>query len=177
MPSRRGSGEELIGQIPCKWVTDHTAIFGGWQTRQGNLLITSLRILFLHETDESNTDEMAEDERVEEEVNRLGITLREYVRDYDWLSGPGQRFRSKPLAALLEENSRNWELSLERILGAEFCLEDEDSPDLVRIDVAGESQPRRVHPYRASGEVLLRWMRSLLGSGRVTTTNQSPAER
>jgi hypothetical protein len=109
----------LIGQAPCEWITGGRGLLGGRKTMQGNLVITDQRILFIRETDESNTEEMAEDERISEEADQRECTLRELVRGYDWFGGPGRRFREVPLDELLGEDRKNWALPLNRIAGVQ----------------------------------------------------------
>ncbi len=164
------SGEErLVGQVPCAWVLEKKGFFGGHKTRQGNLLITNRRLVFLHETSKSNDEEVYEDERLEEEARKRGIELRELVRDYDWFGGPGKRFVDSPVDELLRENRDNWEVTLDQVNRARLWLSPDDCPEQLEVE-DGETSPHRFQIYRAAGEAVEGWLGSLLGPGRFQTS-------
>ena len=157
--------ERLIGQMPCAWVLEKKGFFGGHKTRQGNVLITNRRLVFLHETSKSNDEEVYEDERLEEEARQRGIELRELVRDYDWLGGPATRFVDSPVDELLSENRDNWEVALDQVDRARLWLSSDDCPEQLEVE-GGEKSPFRFQLYRAAGQTVEGWLRSLLGPGR-----------
>ena len=173
-PNREGT-EHLIGQAPCEWFTGGRGLLGGRKTIQGNLVITDQRILFIRETDESNTEEMAEDERISEEADRRECTLRELVRGHDWFSGPGRRFTEVPLDELLGEDRKNWALPLDRIVGALVVLPEEADPTPEEIMLELDDGSRQTfHAFRASGEAVFQWLIGLLGAGKVRLSTQPP---
>ena len=159
--------------LPCAWVTGGRGLLGGRKTMQGNLVITDQRILFIQETDESNTEEMAEDERIGEGADRRECTLRELVRGYDWFSGPGRRFTEVPLDELLGEDRKNWALPLNRIAGVQVFLPEEadPAPEEIILDLNDGSR-RTFRAFRASGEAFFQWLIGLLGAGKVRLSTQ-----
>lgn len=171
VPRSASTEERLIGQMPCDWITEKKGIFGGFKTRQGNLLITNRRLVFLHETMDSNAEEMAEDERVDREATRRGQTLREFVRNYDWFSGSGSRFVGVPVAALISEDSGNWEIPVDRLMGTRVFLGGDDDAEEVLMEVEGAT-PLKFRAFRASAESVAGWMTEVLGRDRVEMANQ-----
>lgn len=159
-------GERLIGQMPCAWILDKKGLFGGQKTRQGNLLITNRRLVFLHETSQSNDEEVFEDERLDDEARKRGIELRELVRDYDWFGGPGKRFLESPVDELLGENRDNWEVPVGRVREVAMWPSQEDSPDQLQLRIEGDS-PRSFLVFRAAIDAVAGWLRPILGAGAV----------
>jgi hypothetical protein len=152
--------------MPCAWRTGEKGLFGGAKTRQGHLVISDQRFLFIHETDQSNGEELWEDERIRDKAEETGLPVRELVRGYDWFSGPGMRFVKSSPDELLSENPKNWILPLSRVARAQVYLSEDGGPDHVLLEVSGET-PRGFIAFRASGEAALNWLYHALGPERV----------
>jgi hypothetical protein len=155
--------EVVIGHLPAERIEEGKGLFGRAKTTQLNLVITTSRLLCLHETEEMNDNWVAETERLIE-LERSGQPWRALIDGYDWRSPLWAGFYDTPPDDLLAAHRGNEAIALADVASAAVTLDEErDRLDLV---LAG-GETRRFLLFNQVGQAAARFLGQALGAERV----------
>ena len=173
VPSRpQNQGEMIIGHLPAERVEKGKGLFGRASTTQLNLVITTVRLLYLRETDAMNQKWLAEEERLGEEQARTGQSFRAVIDSYDWRGSVWAELYEVEPDELLAAHRENEAIPLTDILSATVTLDEE----LDKLDislVSGETHHFQL--FNLVGRPAAQFLRQALGPDRVRLVGASVA--
>ncbi len=156
--------ETVVGHLPAERLEEGKGLLGRVKTTQLNLVITTVRVLCLRETEETNDTWLAETERLEDEEKRSGVPWRTLIDRYDWRSPIWAAFYDTPPGELLSSDRRNGAIPLSEVVVATVTLDEE--LDKLEIGLAG-GQMVHFQLYNQVGRAAARFLAQVLGSERV----------
>jgi len=164
--------ETVIGHLPGQRIEDGQGLFGRARTTQLTLVVTTHRLLCLHETHEMNENWLAETERLIEEEERSGLPWRALIDQYDWRSPLWAPLYDTQPDELLAAHRGNEAIPLTDVVSAAVTLDEER--DRLEILLAG-GELRRFLFFNQVGRAAGRFLAQALGQDRVRVTSAGPA--
>lgn len=156
--------ERILGHLPAEWLSGETGLFGRPRTPTVNLVITTIRVLCLAETPESNDAWVSESERLDELSRTTGTPLRALIDGYDFAAPVFRFFWESTPDALVAEDRANWSLPLAGVVGVTITLDDDLDGLVLTMD---NGQEFRFQLYNSTGLAAARLVASVLGPQRV----------
>lgn len=155
--------ETVIGHLPVR-IEKGGGLFGRPKASQLDLVITTSRLLFLHETDEINENWVYETERLSEEEESRGLPWRKLVDEMDWRGPLWAVFYDTPPDELLAAHPGNQAIPLAEIASALVAL----AEDWDRLDLRlSNGETPRFLIFNRVGSVAARFLAQALGRERV----------
>jgi hypothetical protein len=156
--------ESVAGHVPAERLEEGKNLFGHQKTTQLELVITTLRILCLRQTEDMNDAWLAEQDGLEEEEKLSGTPWRTLIDRYDWRGPVWAAFYETPPRELLSSDRGNGAIPLSEIVRATVTLNDE--MDGLDIELGG-GQVFRFWLYNLTGKAAARFLTEVLGRDRV----------
>lgn len=156
--------ERVIGHLPAERLEEGKGFLGRVKTTTINLIVTTTRLLFLRETEETNDAWLGETERLEEEEKRSGVPWRMLIDRYEWHSPLWSQFYETPPGELVAAGRDNEALVLADVASATVTLDEE----LDKLDIVLRSgETRRFQLFNLTGRPAARFLAEALGRERV----------